>query len=43
MREAVNKWLTATRANGEVKSVILKNMQQLAGVPPSAFPPNIKF
>jgi polar amino acid transport system substrate-binding protein len=43
MREAVNKWLAATRDSGQVKSIILKNMDQLAGVRPDAFPPNVKF
>lgn len=43
MREAVNHWLTATRDSGKVKQVILKNMEQLAGVKPDAFPANVKF
>lgn len=43
MREAVNHWLTATRDSGQVKQVILKNMEQLAGVQPDAFPANVKF
>lgn len=43
MQKAVNAWLTEVRAKGEVRSVILKNMEKLAGVPASAFPPEIKF
>lgn len=43
LREAVNAWLTSVRAKGEVRDVILKNMEKLAGVPASSFPPEIKF
>ncbi|MGJ7503443.1 transporter substrate-binding domain-containing protein [Variovorax sp. ZT5P49] len=43
MQKAVNTWLTDVRAKGEVRSIILKNMEKLAGVPASAFPPEIKF
>ena len=43
MQKAVNAWLADVRAKGEVRSVILKNMEKLAGVPASAFPPEIKF
>lgn len=43
MQKAVNVWLADVRAKGEVRSVILKNMEKLAGVPASAFPPEIKF
>jgi polar amino acid transport system substrate-binding protein len=43
MQTAVNAWLNEVRAKGEVRSVILKNMEKLAGVPASAFPPEIKF
>ncbi|MDB5817080.1 MAG: extracellular solute-binding protein family 3 [Rhizobacter sp.] len=43
MQKAVNAWLTETRSKGEVRGVILKNMEKLAGVPASAFPPEVKF
>lgn len=43
LQKAVNGWLSEVRAKGEVRSVILKNMDKLAGVPASAFPPEIKF
>lgn len=43
MQKAVNAWLAEVRAKGEVRGVILKNMEKLAGVPASAFPPEIKF
>ncbi|WP_436045653.1 transporter substrate-binding domain-containing protein [Variovorax paradoxus] len=43
MQAAVNAWLGEVRAKGEVRSVILKNMEKLAGVPASAFPSEIKF
>jgi polar amino acid transport system substrate-binding protein len=42
-QKAVNAWLADVRAKGEVRGVILKNMEKLAGVPASAFPPEIKF
>lgn len=40
---AVNKWLAETRAKGDVKQVILNNMEKLAGVKPGDFPPEVKF
>lgn len=43
MQKAVNAWLADVRAKGDVRSIILKNMEKLAGVPASAFPPEIKF
>ena len=43
MQKAVNAWLSEVRGKGEVRGVILKNMEKLAGVPASAFPPEIKF
>ena len=42
-QKAVNGWLADVRAKGEVRGIILKNMEKLAGVPASAFPPEIKF
>ena len=43
LQKAVNAWLAEERSKGEVRGVILQNMQKLAGVPPEAFPPEIKF
>jgi polar amino acid transport system substrate-binding protein len=43
LQKAVNAWLADERAKGEVRGVILRNMQKLAGVPPEAFPSEIKF
>ncbi|XAH23880.1 transporter substrate-binding domain-containing protein [Xylophilus sp. GW821-FHT01B05] len=43
LQKAVNTWLAEVRAKGEVRNVILQNMEKLAGVPASAFPPEIKF
>jgi polar amino acid transport system substrate-binding protein len=43
LQKAVNGWLAEVRAKGEVRNVILHNMEKLAGVPASAFPPEIKF
>jgi polar amino acid transport system substrate-binding protein len=43
LQKAVNAWLAETRAKGDVRGVILRNMQKLAGVAPEAFPPEIKF
>ena len=42
-QKAVNAWLAEVRAKDEVRGVILKNMEKLAGVPPEAFPREIKF
>ena len=43
MQKEVNKWLAEYRARGEVRKVILGNMEKLAGVPASSFPADIKF
>jgi polar amino acid transport system substrate-binding protein len=43
LQKAVNAWLAEERSKGTVRGVILQNMQKLAGVPPEAFPPEIKF
>jgi polar amino acid transport system substrate-binding protein len=43
LREAVNKWLGEARGRGEIKSVILSNMQKLVGVKPESFPANVTF
>jgi polar amino acid transport system substrate-binding protein len=40
---AVNKWLAETHAKGEIKQVILTNMEKLAGVKPNDFPTEVKF
>jgi polar amino acid transport system substrate-binding protein len=42
-QKAVNAWLADIRAKGEVRGVIVKNMEALAGVKPEAFPPEVKF
>jgi polar amino acid transport system substrate-binding protein len=42
-QKAVNAWLAEIRAKGEVRSVIVKNMETLAGVKAEAFPPEVKF
>jgi len=42
-QKAVNGWLAEVRARDEVRGVILKNMEKLAGVSPDAFPREIKF
>jgi polar amino acid transport system substrate-binding protein len=42
-QKAANQWLADVRAKGEVRKVILTNMERLAGVPESAFPPEVKF
>jgi polar amino acid transport system substrate-binding protein len=41
--KAVNTWLADVRGKGEVRGVIVKNMESLAGVKPEAFPPEVKF
>ncbi|QEI08816.1 transporter substrate-binding domain-containing protein [Pigmentiphaga aceris] len=43
MQTAVNTWLADFRAKDQVRGVILKNMENLAGVPASSFPAEIKF
>jgi polar amino acid transport system substrate-binding protein len=43
LTNAVNAWLAKERASGAVRSVILANMEKLAGVPASSFPPEVKF
>ena len=42
-QRAVNAWLAEVRARDEVRTVILRNMQNLAGVSPQAFPREIRF
>ena len=42
-QNAVNAWLAETRAKGEVRGVIVQNMEKLAGVKPEAFPSEVKF
>lgn len=41
--DAVNKWLAKERSSGQVKQVILNNMQKLVGVKPESFPADVKF
>jgi polar amino acid transport system substrate-binding protein len=43
LQKAVNGWLAEVRGKDRVRGIILANMQKLAGVPPEAFPPEIKF
>lgn len=40
---AVNAWLDEARAKGEIQSVVLKNMEKLAGVKADSFPKEVKF
>lgn len=40
---AVNAWLDESRAKGEIQSVVLKNMEKLAGVKAESFPKEVKF
>ena len=40
---AINAWLDDARAKGEIQSVVLKNMEKLAGVKPESFPKQVKF
>jgi polar amino acid transport system substrate-binding protein len=43
LTNAVNTWLAKEKQSGQIKQVILDNMQKLAGVKPEAFPDNVKF
>jgi polar amino acid transport system substrate-binding protein len=40
---AVNGWLEESRKAGRIREIIVANMQNLAKVPPTAFPPQLKF
>ncbi len=42
-QNAVDAWVAEIRAKGEVRGIILKNMEALAGIKPEAFPPEITF
>ena len=42
-QKAVNAWLADARGKGEIQSVVLKNMDKLAGVKADAFPKEVKF
>lgn len=41
--DAVNKWLKQEHDSGQIKQVILNNMQKLVGVKPESFPADVKF
>lgn len=40
---AVNGWLEESRKAGRIRDIIVANMENLAKVPPTAFPPQLKF
>ena len=40
---AINAWLDDARGKGEIQSVVLKNMEKLAGVKAESFPKEVKF
>ncbi len=42
-QKAVNAWLADARGKGEIQSVVLKNMEKLAGVKADSFPKEVKF
>ncbi|WP_207936701.1 transporter substrate-binding domain-containing protein [Pseudomonas sp. 51_B] len=39
----VNRWLAKEQKSGDVRQVVLANMQKLAGVAPESFPASVKF
>lgn len=41
--QRMNAWIAAARAKGEIQADILKNMQDLVGIPPARFPSQVKF
>jgi polar amino acid transport system substrate-binding protein len=43
LRNAVNSWLKTIQDKGQVKQVILDNMEKLANVKPEAFPKSVEF
>jgi polar amino acid transport system substrate-binding protein len=40
---AINTWLAKEKTSGEVRKVIIGNMQKLAGIDPASFPASVKF
>ncbi|HDS1705648.1 MULTISPECIES: transporter substrate-binding domain-containing protein [Pseudomonas] len=42
-KEAVDRWVDKEQKSGEIRKVILMNMQKLAGVDPASFPTSVKF
>jgi polar amino acid transport system substrate-binding protein len=40
---AINKWVEKEQKSGEIRNIILANMQKLAGVDPASFPASVKF
>ncbi|AOZ02849.1 ABC transporter substrate-binding protein [Cupriavidus sp. USMAHM13] len=40
---ALNAWLDEARKAGRIRETIVGNMQKLANVPPTAFPPQVRF
>lgn len=43
LQARVNQWVAKARGSGQVREVILKNMEALAGVPANEFPPDVHF
>ncbi|UQB80519.1 hypothetical protein KI429_06480 [Pseudomonas shirazica] len=41
--DVVNRWLAKEQKSGDVRQVVLANMQKLAGVAPESFPASVKF
>ncbi len=39
----LDAWIDQARSKGEIQADILKNMQELVGIPPSSFPSEVKF
>jgi len=40
---AINTWLAKEKNSGEVRRIIIGNMQKLAGIDPASFPASVKF
>ncbi|WP_407315918.1 transporter substrate-binding domain-containing protein [Pseudomonas sp. nanlin1] len=43
LTNAVNHWIAQEKQSGQIKQVILDNMEKLAGVKADAFPKNVQF
>lgn len=41
--DVMNKWVEKEQKSGEIRRIILDNMQKLAGVEPASFPASVKF
>lgn len=43
LKDHIDAWLDKTRQSGEIRKIIINNMQKLAGINPAAFPKEVTF